>query len=39
LALPSGRLVRGRGLRGPDPDGPDPEFALYVVASEPFGVP
>jgi protein-tyrosine phosphatase len=39
LALPSGRLVRGRGLRGPDPDGPDPEFALYVVASAPFGVP
>jgi protein-tyrosine phosphatase len=39
LALPSGRLVRGRGLRGPDPNGPDPEFALYVVASEPFGVP
>ena len=23
----------------PAPDGPDPEFALYVVASEPFGVP
>src|ERR1700728_2682926 len=39
LALPSGRLVRGRGLRGPDPEGPDPEFGLYVVASEPFGVP
>jgi protein-tyrosine phosphatase len=38
LALPSGRLVRGRGLRGPNPDGPDPKFALYVVASEPFGV-
>jgi protein-tyrosine phosphatase len=39
LALPSGRLVRGRGLRRPDPEGPDPEFALYVVASAPFGVP
>jgi hypothetical protein len=39
LALPSGRFVRGRGLRGPDPDGPDPDFALYVLASEPFGVP
>ena len=39
LVLPSGRLVRGRGLRGPDPDGPDPDFALYVLASEPFGVP
>ena len=39
MALPSGRLVRGRGLRGPNPDGPDPEFALYVVRSEPFGAP
>jgi hypothetical protein len=39
LALPSGRLVRGRGLRGEDPTGPDPEFALYLVASELFGVP
>jgi protein-tyrosine phosphatase len=39
LALPSGRLLRGRGLMRPAPDGPDPEFALYVVSSEPFGVP
>lgn len=39
LALPSGRLVRGRGLRGADPDGPDPDFALYLVASELSGVP
>jgi protein-tyrosine phosphatase len=39
LALPSGRLVRGRGLRAADPDGPDPEFALYLVASELSGVP
>ena len=39
LALPSGRLIRGRGLMRPAPDGPDPEFALYVVGSEPFGVP
>jgi hypothetical protein len=39
LALPSGRLIRGRGLRGADPVGPDPEFALYLVASELFGVP
>ncbi|HEY6496983.1 MAG TPA: protein-tyrosine phosphatase family protein [Trebonia sp.] len=31
LALPSGRLIRGRGLRAPAPGGPDPEFALYVV--------
>ena len=39
LALPSGRLIRGRGLRGADPVGPDPDFALYLVSSEPFGVP
>jgi protein-tyrosine phosphatase len=38
LALPSGRLIRGRGLMRPVPDGPDPEFALYVVTSEPYGV-
>jgi protein-tyrosine phosphatase family protein len=39
LALPSGRLVRGRGLRRADPGGPDPEFALYLVAGPPSGVP
>ena len=39
LALPSGRLIRGRGLRGPDPGGPDPEFGLYVVGSALHGVP
>jgi hypothetical protein len=39
LALPSGRLIRGRGLRGPDPGGPDPEFGLYVVGSAMHGVP
>jgi Protein-tyrosine phosphatase len=39
LALPSGRLIRGRGLRGPDPGGPDPEFGLYVVGSPMHGVP
>jgi hypothetical protein len=39
LALPSGRLVRGRGLRGPDPAGPDPEFGLYLLRSAPQGVP
>ena len=38
LALPSGRLIRGRGLMRPAPDGPAPEFALYVVGGEPFGV-
>jgi hypothetical protein len=39
LALPSGRLIRGRGLRGPDPGGPDPQFGLYVVGGEMRGVP
>ena len=39
LALPSGRLLRGRRLRGADPADPDPECALYLVAREPFGVP
>jgi hypothetical protein len=39
LALPSGRLIRGRGLRGPGPGGPDPEFGLYVVGSPMRGVP
>jgi Protein-tyrosine phosphatase len=39
LALPSGRLIRGRGLRGPDPGGPDPEFGLYVVGGAMHGVP
>lgn len=39
LALPSGRLIRGRGLRRPDPGGPNPEFGLYVLGSAPHGVP
>jgi hypothetical protein len=39
LALPSGRLIRGRGLRAPAPGGPDPEFGLYVVGSPVQGVP
>jgi Protein-tyrosine phosphatase len=39
LALPSGRLIRGRGLRGPGPGGPDPQFALYVVGGAMRGVP
>jgi protein-tyrosine phosphatase family protein len=39
LALPSGRLIRGRGLRGPGPGGPDPQFGLYVVGGEMRGVP
>lgn len=39
LALPSGRLIRGRGLRDPRPAGPDPEFGLYVVRGGMRGVP
>jgi protein-tyrosine phosphatase len=35
LALPSGRLVRGRGLRRPLPPGPVPEFAVYLLGTEP----
>jgi len=35
LALPSGRLVRGRGLRRPLPAGPLPEFGVYLLGSAP----
>jgi hypothetical protein len=35
LALPSGRLVRGRGLRRPQSPGPAPDFGLYLLGSEP----
>ncbi|MEV1047471.1 protein-tyrosine phosphatase family protein [Streptomyces sp. NPDC049916] len=35
LALPSGRLVRGRGLRGPLPAGPEPEFGVYLLGRVP----
>ncbi|MDN5919422.1 MAG: protein phosphatase [Pseudonocardia sp.] len=38
MALPSGRLVRGRGLRKPPPAGPDPGFALYLLGKEPAPV-
>ena len=31
VALPSGRLVRGRGLRAPLPAGPLPEFGVYLA--------
>ena len=31
LALPSGRLVRGRGLRAPLPAGALPEFGVYLA--------
>ena len=35
LALPSGRLIRGRGLARPLPAGPLPQFALYLLGSPP----
>lgn len=35
LALPSGRLVRGRGLRHPLPEGAEPGFAVYLLGKEP----
>ncbi|MBV7242427.1 protein-tyrosine phosphatase family protein [Streptomyces sp. MW-W600-10] len=35
LALPSGRLVRGRGLRKPVPAGPEPDFAVYLLGRTP----
>jgi rhodanese/phosphatase family protein len=35
LALPSGRLVRGRGLRAGPPDGPDPDFGVYLLGAPP----
>lgn len=40
LALPSGRLVRGRGLRRPlDPAAPSPSYGLYLLGSRPSQVP
>lgn len=38
MALPSGRLIRGRGLRIDNPYKPDPEFAVYLVGSNLHGV-
>ncbi|MFI7290533.1 protein-tyrosine phosphatase family protein [Streptomyces anulatus] len=35
LALPSGRLVRGRGLRKPLPEGLEPDFAVYLLGRTP----
>lgn len=35
VALPSGRLVRGRGLRRPVPPGPDPTFGVYLLGARP----
>lgn len=39
LALPSGRLVRGRGLRAPMPEGPPPAVGVYLLGSPPPPVP
>jgi hypothetical protein len=40
LRLPSGRLVRGRGLRRPlDATAPVPSYAVYLLGSQPPGVP
>ncbi|MFE0458393.1 protein-tyrosine phosphatase family protein [Kitasatospora sp. NPDC058965] len=38
LALPSGRLVRGRGLSRPLPDGPLPQFGVYLLGRQPAPV-
>jgi hypothetical protein len=38
LALPSGRLVRGRALRRPLPPGPVPTFAVYLLGEPPPAV-
>ena len=38
LALPSGRLVRGRALRRPQPPGPAPDFAVYLLGAAPPAV-
>lgn len=38
MALPSGRLVRGRGLRAALPEGPVPDFALHLVGRRPSRV-
>lgn len=35
MALPSGRLVRGRALREPLPGGPQPDFGLYLLRRQP----
>ncbi|MFI2432066.1 protein phosphatase [Streptomyces sp. NPDC018693] len=36
LALPSGRLVRGRGLRRPlDPAAPQPSYGVYLLGKPP----
>jgi hypothetical protein len=39
IALPSGRLIRGRGLAAHPELSPDPDFGLYLLADEVRGVP
>ncbi|MFI5491784.1 protein phosphatase [Actinoplanes sp. NPDC051859] len=39
LALPSGRLIRGRGLRKPLPPGVAPQFGLYLLGRPPAPPP
>ncbi len=39
LALPSGRLVRGRGLRHALPEGDAPHFGVYLLGKQPPEVP
>jgi hypothetical protein len=35
LALPSGRLIRGRALRQPSPQGPAAEFSVLLAGPDP----
>ena len=35
VALPSGRLVRGRGLRDPMPSGQTPTFGVFLLGRRP----
>ncbi|MEV1064033.1 protein-tyrosine phosphatase family protein [Streptomyces sp. NPDC050263] len=40
LALPSGRLIRGRGLRHPlDPTAPAPAYGVYLLGARPERAP
>ncbi len=38
MALPSGRLVRGRGVRLPLPEGQEPTYGLYLLGKRPPAV-
>src|SRR5689334_4215721 len=39
LALPSGRLVRGRGVGRPLPEGPAPDVGFYLLGGPPPAMP